>query len=93
METGSNTPRDCRIYRHRERGPKRNFTTSRCKHSVQSKLRRGFNGSKFWSASSRDRSIQTHTSMADVGRSFCDDRCHQRGDVPASPLMLKAARR
>jgi hypothetical protein len=32
------------------------------------------------------------TNMADVGRSFCGNQCHQRGDVPLSPLMLKAPR-
>jgi hypothetical protein len=44
------------------------------------------NGSEFWN-SSTDRPTRGCADMADVGCGFCDDRRHQRGDVPA-PLPL-----
>ena len=40
FDRGSNVPRGCRIYRHREPGLERNFTTLGRKKPVQSKLRR-----------------------------------------------------
>jgi hypothetical protein len=55
---GSNVPRGCRIYRHREPGLERNFTTLGRKKPVQSKLRR-----KSWLEISEciDRSTGTRT--------------------------------
>jgi hypothetical protein len=80
----------CRIYQQCDRGLDRNFTTLGGKsfHSIEERI----NGSKF-RIDEAGRPAGARTGMADVDRSFCCDRYHQRGDAPASPpLIVRAAR-